>query len=128
VEHRSAAPGTRRASFAIESGSNASRRGRAVLAQLRAASVDPAHGGNAGRKRSAVASRRHAEPRVASGRERVTVAEQAEYRREILRLLPEVSVNALSQATTLSKTYCSFIKRGLRTPHPRDWAALAGLE
>jgi hypothetical protein len=44
-----------------------------------------------------------------------------------LPLLVGVSVGMLSGLTSLSKTYCSFIKHGLRTPHPRHWPALTQL-
>jgi hypothetical protein len=98
--------------------------GRAVLASLRTAGADPAHGGHAGQKRSAIASRRHAEALTATGRERVTREEQEQFRREVFPRLTNVSVATLSRVTSLSKTYCSFIKRGLRVPHPRHWAAL----
>ncbi|HVR87945.1 MAG TPA: CRISPR-associated endonuclease Cas1 [Candidatus Limnocylindria bacterium] len=98
------------------------------LARLRAAGNDPAHGGAAGRKRSVIASRRHAEALAATGRERLTAEERERFRREVLPGLSGISVSALSGATSLSKTYCSFIKRGLRVPHVRHWAAFKAAE
>jgi CRISPR-associated endonuclease Cas1 len=94
------------------------------LARLRAAGSDPAHGGRAGQKRSAIASRRHAEALAATGHERLTPEERERFNGEVLPGLADVSLAALSAATSLSKTYCSFIKRGLRVPHPRHWEAL----
>lgn len=41
--------------------------------------------------------------------------------------LQEVSIDAMARATGLSKGYCSFVRRGLRTPHMRHWAALEAL-
>jgi hypothetical protein len=64
---------------------------------------------------------------AATGRERLTAEERARFAREVLPSLAAASVNALSTATSLSKTYCSFIKRGLRVPHPRHWDALLAL-
>jgi CRISPR-associated endonuclease Cas1 len=101
--------------------------GRAVLAGLRAAGTDPAHGGQAGGKRSAIAIQRHAEALAATGRERITSEERDKFRHEVLPLLSNVTVGTLSRVTSLSKTYCSFIKRGLSTPHPRHWRALKRL-
>lgn len=95
-----------------------------ALARLRAAGADPAHAGKAGEKRSAIASQRHAEVMAVAGRERLTVEERERFRQDVLPLLAEATVGALAKATSLSKTYCSFIKRGLRTPHPRHWEAL----
>lgn len=95
-----------------------------ALARLRAAGSDPAHGGRAGKKRSAIASRRHAEAIAATGRERLTAEERERFNEEVLPGLAAVTLAALSTATSLSKTYCSFIKRGLRVPHPRHWEAL----
>lgn len=43
---------------------------------------------------------------------------------EVLPMLLEVSLDAMAQATGLSKGYCSFIRRGIKTPHPRHWDAL----
>lgn len=38
--------------------------------------------------------------------------------------LQEVSIDAMARATGLSAGYCSFVRRGLKTPHMRHWAAL----
>ena len=46
---------------------------------------------------------------------------------QILPLLQDVPLSEMVQATGLSKGYCSFIKRGLKTPHERHWSALEQL-
>jgi hypothetical protein len=78
-------------------------------------------------KRSAIARTRHAEALAATGHERLTAEERVRFSRELLPALDHVSVATLAKATSLSKTYCSFIKRGLRVPHPRHWATLKAL-
>ncbi len=35
--------------------------------------------------------------------------------------LQTISLRAISEATGLSLGYCSFIKRGVKIPHPRHW-------
>jgi hypothetical protein len=45
----------------------------------------------------------------------------------MIRLIVWASAGVVSRATSLSKTYCSFIKRALRVPHPRHWPVLLEL-
>ena len=46
---------------------------------------------------------------------------------EILPLLQDTPFSAMVEATGLSKGYCSFIKRGIKTPYERHWTALREL-
>ena len=46
------------------------------------------------------------------------------FRREILPGLGSVSLDAMAEATGLTKGYCSFVRRGLKTPHRRHWTIL----
>ncbi len=100
--------------------------GPAELARRRAAGEDPAHGGEAGLKRS----RRNAEHvRAIATWERPGDGSEAaiDFGRDVLPRLQGAPLSALMQATGLSVRYCSLIRRGLRVPHRRHWAALARL-
>jgi hypothetical protein len=46
---------------------------------------------------------------------------------EFLPGIQNVSINDLANATGLTPGYCSFIRRGLKIPHQRHWAALRTL-
>jgi CRISPR-associated endonuclease Cas1 len=100
--------------------------GRSRLAAMRADGEDPAHGGEAGRKRAAKISsenRKSAEwERESSQKPDPTV-----FLDMILPGLQHIGLHQMSDATGLSVDYCSKIRRGLKTPHPRHWAALASL-
>lgn len=54
------------------------------------------------------------------------VTEQ-QLREVVLPALGVVSLTDMQRATGLSNSSCSRIKRGLMTPHPRHWGALAEL-
>ena len=49
-----------------------------------------------------------------------------EFHREILPALEDVPLQRLMEATGLSKTVCSYVRRGLKVPHPRHWDGLRG--
>ena len=49
------------------------------------------------------------------------------YQREILPALSIVSLSAMEQATGLSNSTCSRVRRGLQVPNPRHWGALSEL-
>jgi hypothetical protein len=100
--------------------------GPKALAKLRAGGADPAHSGEAGRKRG----RRNAEHvRAIAEWERSDGGSEGEidFARDVLPRLRGAPLSALMQATGLSVRYCSLIRRGLKVPHPRHWAALARL-
>jgi CRISPR-associated endonuclease Cas1 len=97
--------------------------GPSVLANLRAANADPAHGGAASARRAATTRQRQrerAEWRSDSGR----VNDPGEFTREILPLIQNVPLRRLSRETGLSLRYVAVIRRGERVPHPRHWMKL----
>ncbi len=100
--------------------------GLASLAQLRERGTDPAHGGEAARKRG----RRNA-AQVAAMTEWKEAhddpADEDAFKRDILPRLQHVSLRAMAEVTGLSAGYCSFVRRGLRVPHWRHWATLVQL-
>ncbi len=100
--------------------------GRSRLAKLREQGKDPAHGGKAGRKRAAkisVENRKSAQwTRDNPDRPNPDV-----FGDEILPGLQQISLKEMRDATGLSLDYCSKIKRGIKTPHPRHWESLRTL-
>jgi hypothetical protein len=98
--------------------------GQEVLARLRAEGKDPAHGGDAARKRGTTQSRRRREEWEREHDER---PDPEIFELTILPRLKAVSTDSMAQATGLSKSYCRMIKRGVYTPHPRHWDALRDL-
>jgi CRISPR-associated endonuclease Cas1 len=106
--------------------SKASERGFAILAGLRATGQDPAHGGEAQRKRSASHRTRMREAEEYE-REAGPLPDREIFIQEILPRLRGVSVRAMERATGLTSGYCSMVRRGLFVPHPRHWDALRAL-
>lgn len=97
-----------------------------ALARLRALGKDPAHGGEAGRKRgrrNADHVRANTEWESSHGGREVDI----DFARDVLPLLEGVPLSAMGEATGLSLRYCSLIRRGLKAPHPRHWEALEKL-
>ena len=95
------------------------------LAAARAAGRDPAHGGAPAGKRGAANRRRQVEIReweAANERPSPEI-----FNREILPGLRAVTAGEMARATGLSRPYCSMIKRGAYTPHPRHWNTLRRL-
>lgn len=93
---------------------------QAKLAYLRENDADPAHGGAAASKRGTAVSKGKRASRLwdeANDRPPVTDFDR------IRAALDTVSVRDLARFTGLSPGYCSLIKRGLKTPHPRHWSA-----
>jgi hypothetical protein len=48
------------------------------------------------------------------------------FQRDILPLIQDVPLSRLQRATGLSLRYASLIRRGERTPRPRQWQGLVG--
>lgn len=97
--------------------------GRAKLTELRASGEDPAHTEAANRRRGQTMTARRREVlawNTANGEEK----DPETFRREILPGLQDVSLDAMAEATGLTKGYCSFVRRGLKVPHRRRWDAL----
>jgi hypothetical protein len=94
----------------------------ATVAQLREAGADPLHGGDAAIRRGQRVEAQNALSRAwdrDNERPGPTV-----FAAEILPRLAGISLGDLEAATGLSRGYCSLIRRGLKTPHPRHWNAL----
>ncbi len=102
------------------------RAGPTTLGRLRAEGRDPAHGGEAARKRGPSNARRQ---REAGSWNRVhPVRPDPEvFRREILPRLQSVSLGRIAKATGLTRMYCSLIRRGLYVPHPMHWEMLKAI-
>jgi hypothetical protein len=52
---------------------------------------------------------------------------ERDLRERVLPALGAVSLNLMQQPTGLANSSCSLIRRGLMSPHPRHWEALADL-
>jgi hypothetical protein len=100
--------------------------GRGQIAEMRAKGEDPAHGGEAARKRSQNVSRQNLASR-AWDRENTERPGEKLFREQILPVLQSVRLGEMVNATGLSVDYCSKIRRGLKVPHPRHWEALRSL-
>jgi hypothetical protein len=97
-----------------------------VLRTRRLAGDDPAHGGEAARRRSKRCAA-NSRANVAWERGRSGSFDPEIFTREIGPKLAAVSLAAMMRATGLSGPYCSMIRRGARVPHPRHWEALRAL-
>jgi CRISPR-associated endonuclease Cas1 len=91
-----------------------------VLAQLRTEQCDPAHGGRAAESRG----RKNAAHQVALREWQGGRPDPEIFRRDILPELRRTRIAELVAATGLSEHYCSLIRLGKKTPHPRHWQAL----
>lgn len=82
------------------------------------------------RQRIATSQRRRWQERLSSAEESGFGTAPSTFRRLVLPGIQGVSSSQLAQATGLSGGYCGLVRRGLRVPHPRHWAAfqLAGLQ
>lgn len=102
--------------------------GSAVLATLRAAGNDPAHGGTAGIARGQ-SNASHYAANAAWEQETVSGSGSTpdDFTRDILPRLQSIPLRAMANATGLTEGYCSFIRRGLKVPHRRHWETLANL-
>ena len=95
------------------------------LASLRASGADPAHGGDAAKQRGE--SNREHQLNVAAWNTANQSPDPRIYRETILPGLQNVPIADIAAATGLTPGYCSFIRRGIKTPHPRHWLALEHL-
>jgi hypothetical protein len=101
--------------------------GMKVLARLRLEGKDPSHGGEVGRKRGASNARR-AEERLKWKELGLDVEQEKErFKRDILPRLQGVPLSRIMVATGFSRRYASMSRRGLFTPHPVHYDALATL-
>lgn len=102
-----------------------SERATAFLARARANGLDPAHGGAAGRKRASAITKRNAQN--SEWEKSNDRPDPSVFTTEILPHLVGASIRELVEATGLSRPYCSMIRRGAYTPHPRHWPSLRSL-
>jgi len=100
--------------------------GRETLGRLRQQGSDPAHGGEAARTRGRKIARHNRELARWQGGVDAT-SDPDTFRREILPGLRRVPLQRIAQAVGISEGYASFIRRGVRVPHPRHWESLARL-
>ncbi len=109
-----------------ESRQKALAAGREVLAYLRDRGQDPAHGGRAAQKRGKRITQRSQARAKWDGSHQSEWNVQA-FRLEILPRLQDVPLRTMARVTGLSLGYCSFIRRGIRIPHPQSWEKLRAL-
>jgi len=109
-----------------ESRQNALAAGRQVLAHLRYKGQDPAHGGQAAQKRGKRIVRQ-IRARLGWNKMQQIEPDVHVFRQEILPRLRDISLSTLASETGFSLGYCSFIRRGIRIPHPRWWNILRNL-
>ncbi len=100
--------------------------GPAALARRRAEGADPAHGGEAGRKRGE-RNASHVAAVTAWEVGGVESGDDTAFARDVLPRLQSVPLRTMAAATGLSEGYCSFVRRGLKVPHRRHWARLQTL-
>jgi len=101
--------------------------GMARLRELRADGVDPSHGGEVGRKRGASNARRARERSKWRDLGLDVDQEKEMFKRDILPLLQGIALSHIMEATGFSRRYASLARRGLYTPHPVHYDALATL-
>jgi hypothetical protein len=104
-----------------------SKAGMASLTKLRAVGTDPSHGGEVGRKRGASNARRGRERSSWNALGLDVDLEKARFKRDILPRLQGVPLSRIMKATGFSRRYASLARRGLYTPHPVHYSALADL-
>ena len=103
--------------------------GLATLARMRAEGKDPAHGGDAARRRGASNSQR-ARERAEWERRHGDIdldAAKEQFRQKTLPKLAGFTLGDIVKVTGLSKRYASLIRRGVVTPHPMHHASLKDL-
>jgi CRISPR-associated endonuclease Cas1 len=91
-----------------------------VLVRLREEGRNPGHGGRAAEARGAKNAAHQRAVRAWHGE----APDAAVFDAEILGGLRHVPIADLVSATGLSEHYCSLIRLGKKTPHPRHWDAL----
>jgi hypothetical protein len=97
--------------------------GPSLSTQLRSEQRDPAHGGRA----AEIRGRKNAAQQAAVREWRGERPDPEIFRTEILPGLRRIPIGELVAATGLSDHYCSLIRLGKKTPHPRHWGALRGV-
>lgn len=99
------------------------RAAEAARAARRVLGTDGSNSEVATSRRAHTNALRHAEARTWR-RSRAQMAEDREtFRKDVLPRIQKLEVAGLARLTGLSKAQCSLVRRGLRTLHPRHWAA-----
>jgi CRISPR-associated endonuclease Cas1 len=109
-----------------ESREKALATGRQALANLRDQGQDPAHGGEAAQKRGKRV-RQQSQGRTSWNRAHHPEQDLRAFKRDILPRLQDLPLGAIARATGFTRGYCSFIRRGIRIPHPACWNVLLEL-
>lgn len=97
----------------------------ATLKSLRRQGSDPSHGGRAASKRARTLARHQEEAKTFEAASEDLPTDEV-FVREILPTLQSIPIRAMAEATGLTRSYCSMIRKG-RVPHARHWPALAAL-
>ncbi|MGH2971099.1 MAG: CRISPR-associated endonuclease Cas1 [Gaiellaceae bacterium] len=97
--------------------------GLAAIEKTKADGKDPTHGGKAAERRGNTNAQRKQQI-AAWEREYGKLVDLTVFERTILPTIQNVPLSKLVRDTGLSLRYCSLIRRGERTPHPRHWPAL----
>jgi len=98
-----------------------------MVARLRHRGQDPAHGGKAAQKRGKRVTQESQRRAAWNGLHQQQEQNPQVFKREILPHLREMPLGKIARVTGLSRGYCSFIRRGVRIPHPRHWNILRDL-
>jgi len=96
-----------------------------VLEALRNQGRDPAHGGDTATKRATTVTQQNAQSAAWDQTNKRPNPET--WTTKVLPGLANVTLTDMMQATGLSSGYCSMIRRGDKTPHPRHWKPLHDL-
>lgn len=97
-----------------------------ALARLRQAGLDPAHGGEVGKRRGRKAAAHQGE--IARWKPPAEAAfDREQFVDSVAPGLRHRRIAELVEATGLSEHYCSLIRLGKRVPHARHWDALSAL-
>ena len=123
ISRRERTCATCRAQAFQEQADRARTHGQERLASLRNQSQDPAHGGRAAQLRGSKNRDHQHAVRAYQG----PPIDPQEFAATILPGLRDRPIAEIAATTGLSHVYCSLIRLGKRTPHPRHWPALRGL-
>lgn len=93
--------------------------GRAKLQELRAKGIDPSTSPEANAKRSESMTRRRKERELWEQQNPQAFVDPDWFKHELVPALESFTLGEIAEATGLSRQYCSFIRRGLKVPHPR---------
>jgi CRISPR-associated endonuclease Cas1 len=108
--------------FRAEQQASFAAAGPVALARLRAEGTDPAHGGQAGRRRSRTMRQRKAEAAEWDAHQ-LEPSDVEQFKRDVLPAIQDIPLRELAEATGLSLRYVALIRRGERVPHSRHWSA-----